>query len=43
MNRQANILIIIGNGFDVANNFKTSYKDFVQHKLNSFNGFKGTT
>ena len=22
-------LIIVGNGFDLANNFKTSYKDFV--------------
>ena len=43
MNRQADILIIVGNGFDLANNFKTSYKDFVQHKSNSFNEFKGTT
>lgn len=33
MNRQADILIIVGNGFDLANNFKTSYKDFVQNKL----------
>ena len=33
MNKQADTLIIFGNGFDLANNFKTSYKDFVQHKL----------
>ena len=43
MNRQADTLIIVGNGFDLANNFKTSYKDFVKHKLNSFDEFKETT
>ncbi len=30
-----NNLIIIGNGFDLAHNFKTSYKDFINHIIQS--------